>query len=710
MTNMLSRSTNQGLRNYRMSEPTVREVATAELVSGWNDLKDSIINFIPSSLVDEKILIVDTHTPMINLIKDMLRRGGASKLYDADNYSQAIRLLKENRFALVICDFELRGAQSNGHSLLVDARRQKLLPYSTSFIVLSSEASERMMFAALEESPDDYIHKPINAKDLIDRIIRIANVRSVFKPAFDDLDNHNERAAVSWLRKKIAQLKTPSLAMTGDRLLGRILIESALYKEADLHYREMEGKDYPVPWATMGKGIANFFLGRLPDAKRCFAELLNQRFLALEAYDWLARIHCLEQDYDLAQYAMELASSLSPLSMHKQSLLGHVAFLNGQYGVAERAFRCILYGHKNIAVVDSDLYRRIVWGHKKNTRSPTEEDVGSLDKMSKTLQVLSDKYPRNADLQIKSSIIEATVAVEQGDEKKAHELTDVLLEYYLKLDVANQFADEALMKAHFRHLGRDFTQELANLIKSRENLSQEALLALSGARKTKLEKRLQSHHEVKGRQEKSRQKLKNARQLKQLHEQQYKDAEQEVKKDLYIEAQRSTPRLKGNQPLTDEEWEQKVSKKYGQLVNEELELRIERKLTKKSQAMAAISNVTMMPIEVSKVDYNQSWHELVEKGMNEYGKEQFEASFFTLLRAVKEGGERLEIKLNMVQAGVSACREGTFKEKQIFNICLFYMRPLVKIVKNMTAHQRERFLTITQALKAIDDKLEVHKV
>ncbi|MFP8966123.1 response regulator [Pokkaliibacter sp. CJK22405] len=693
--------------------PGAEELQTAS--DGYSPGVKTLARFVPEVLAGEKILIIDSHAPMIASFKDMLWRGGASNLYEANNYSTAIRLLREHHFALVICDFDLRGTRENGQSLLTDARRQRLLPYSTLFIMMTSEDTERMRFAALEESPDDYLAKPLRAVDLIDKITRMAQLRHYFKPAFDALDQHNDRRAIQWLQQHIRESsqrdhsKDSPFVEEAQRLLGHTLVEAAFYREAERHYRLMSERDYTTPWAVMGQGISNFFMGRLAQAKRCFAELLNQPLMSLEAYDWLARIHCLEEDFDLAQYAMELACVLSPLSLHKQSLLGHIAFLNRQYDVAERAFRSILYGHHHTGSRDSRTYRDILWGHRPHARLPDRNTRRGFKKLHKTLTQVLKGYPKHADLRIKALIIQAHEYWQRGDETLAQRLTDELMNFFLRLDLANQFSDEVLMKLHFKRLGRDFSSELQNRLDERHQASQEQLRGLEGSPRQRLERRLASRQALYHRQQGARQRLRQSRQRKSLFEQQYQDAKREVLHDLRIEAQRQTPREVHGKRLDFWSWEAAIEERYQWLLADSLHLSIEKRLNQKTQHMAAIAYLELLPAPGGE-HLAPEIRRLIGNSIGTYRADQFEPAFFGLLRAIKAVQVPPALKLNLVQAGVSSCREGTLKEQQIVNICLFYLRQILPIQSELTPTERERFFTLVQALRVIDSRLDTEQV
>lgn len=694
------------------------------------------------SLHGETILVVDSQLPMIQLIKDILRRGGATTFYDTDNFTTALRLLKKHKPGLVICDFEVRDPKHKGQTLLVEARRQQLLSHATAFIYLLSESSERMMNAALEDSPDDWMSKPVNSKELLDKVLLQLQQRQLLEPALLALDQGQRATAIDWLQHHLPALQkssSPGLWMRAERLLGRMLLKNNQLTEAEQHYRQMIRHSHPVPWGHLGLAICLHLQDRNDEARDTFSALLPHPFLAAEAYDWLSRMHCCERQFELAQMAMSLACQHNPQSAFKQSQLGFVAFMNGQNGLAEKAFRSVAWNHRNLTKADAELYQQLVWdtgdGGADQSGStaylPSPEAVGQTDGLMLVVKALEEKEPDNAQVQLKVMLVESVLAQEELDDERVAALAEAMIDYYLMLDAFSQLKERSQLSSHFRFLGRDFHTELAAAIAYRASLSAEELSALRAKYQRK-----RTGNSLRDKILHQQQRQRSARQLRQMHLQQLQDAEKQVLHDIFIDARRDVP-VPDKRPAAttelDEElvrqvresmdpslsqilldelsreaarddplWVSSVQEAFRQRCKKELEYRIERNLLRKKQAMAAVHYLPLLPVSIQEKP-RPHWSKELTSAVLDYARERYEPAFFSLLKVIKQGGGDVTIQLNMVQAGIGACREGSPKAKQVINICLFYLRPLMGLTPTMALPQRQRFTSLTQALRMTDE-------
>lgn len=88
-------------------------------------------------LSGKNILIVDDYSEMRTVLRGILYNCNADpgKIQMADNGNQAIVLLKEARFDIVLCDFILKSGK-NGQQVLEQAKHQSLIDSSCLWIMM----------------------------------------------------------------------------------------------------------------------------------------------------------------------------------------------------------------------------------------------------------------------------------------------------------------------------------------------------------------------------------------------------------------------------------------------------------------------------------------------------------------------------------------------------------------------------------------------
>lgn len=109
-----------------------------------------------------KILVIDDDTIILNLLSIHLERNGY-KVFTAFNGSEGIKLAKEIKPDLILCDILMPGM--NGFEVLNKIQSDKeteLIP----FIFISAVQEREQIREGINLGADDYLTKPIDIKDL----------------------------------------------------------------------------------------------------------------------------------------------------------------------------------------------------------------------------------------------------------------------------------------------------------------------------------------------------------------------------------------------------------------------------------------------------------------------------------------------------------------------------------------------------------------
>jgi tetratricopeptide (TPR) repeat protein len=285
-------------------------------------------------LHDKIGLLIDDMPEMRSAMRIQLADAGLEKCDTARNVKEAIDRLREKRYDLIVCDYNL-GQGADGQQFLELVRRKQILPLSTAFLIVTGETGYEQVSTAAEYAPDDYLLKPFTADLLGTRIGRILDKKAALAPIHRHLGPGGDRAkALAACDALLAQggrhlldvlhLKGDLLAASGSNQEALALYEGVLQQRA-------------TPWAEVGKARILAALGQEDAAKDHLQHALAAYPNYLAAYDSLAQL-VEKTDKAAAQQIVERALQVAP-STQRQRRLGNLAMENKDYARAETAFR-----------------------------------------------------------------------------------------------------------------------------------------------------------------------------------------------------------------------------------------------------------------------------------------------------------------------------------------------------------------------------------
>ena len=110
-----------------------------------------------------KILIVDDYKTMLRIIRNVLRQIGLVNVDEANDGAEALAMIKQGDYGLVISDWNM--APMTGLELLQQVRadgRLSKLP----FIMVTAESKVENIVAAKQAGVSNYVVKPFSAETL----------------------------------------------------------------------------------------------------------------------------------------------------------------------------------------------------------------------------------------------------------------------------------------------------------------------------------------------------------------------------------------------------------------------------------------------------------------------------------------------------------------------------------------------------------------
>lgn len=126
------------------------------------------------------VLIVDDNRDLRRLLDKRLKKAGYTTEVAEDGY-QAKALLERQRYDVVLTDLILPG--DIGGIEILDIAKEK--DNSIEVVLITGHSSIDTAVQAMKKGAHDYLEKPINFDELLLRLDKIGNVKTIYKSAMD---------------------------------------------------------------------------------------------------------------------------------------------------------------------------------------------------------------------------------------------------------------------------------------------------------------------------------------------------------------------------------------------------------------------------------------------------------------------------------------------------------------------------------------------
>lgn len=389
------------------------------------------------NLASKKILIVDDQSIMRESIKHTLGSFGARFIIEAESGINAIVAMKTDRFDIVLCDYNLlRG--KNGQQVLEEARHSKLLSVNAIFIMVTCEQSQEMVLSAIDNKPDDYLIKPFNQHQLLNRIERCYARKKYLTSIENEIDSGNFYKAIQCC-ERLLQLDDKKMRMPLLKMHAELAIKVGDFKTAEGIYQSIL-YERELPWARLGLGVVAFYLGNYDQAISTFQDLIAHYPVMLEAYDWLVKTHELMGNDEHAVSSLNSAVTLSPLSILRQKKLALLADKTENLTVAKKAYMTTIKLGKNSVHKSSDDYSGLANVYLKSN---------AANEALKVLGELNQQFHNDPEAKLRSALLETEIHQAKGNKTlaqqsygevfKLNEQFNKQLSRELRLEIAKTF-------------------------------------------------------------------------------------------------------------------------------------------------------------------------------------------------------------------------------------------------------------------------------
>jgi len=346
-------------------------------------------------------LLVDDMPEMRSAMRIQLSDLGLEQCDVARNVKEAIERLSQNRYDLIVCDYNL-GQGTDGQQFLELVRRRQLLPLSTAFLMVTGETSYEQVATAAEYAPDDYLIKPFTAEVLGTRIGRIFDKKTALLPIYRHMGAKGSRdKALAACEEMIAA--GGRYQLDAQRHKGELLLAAGRPEEAYSLYEAIL-QQRSTPWAVVGLARAELASGHDQEARQMFEEALVAYPNYLAAYDSLASLLA-RTDKAAAQEVVEQALKVAP-STQRTRELGHLAMENKDFERAESAFKRVVEKDRSGFFKSHDDYSGLA-------KSCVEQ--GKTGEALAAVKDMGTAFSRTPELEARQAAVECQVHVKTGN-------------------------------------------------------------------------------------------------------------------------------------------------------------------------------------------------------------------------------------------------------------------------------------------------------
>lgn len=292
----------------------------------------------PPDYTDKRVLILDDLPEMRSSLRSQLSSLGCEKVSVSGNVKDALDLLRQHRFDVILCDYFLAGG-TDGQQFLEFVRGRRLISRGTIFVMITAEKGYESVVTAAESLPDDYLLKPFTADALkarlerqLEKKLRLAKV--------DALQDKGQWAEVIAACDAIIAAKDRYL-VDALRIKGNALTQSGRHAEAVGFYEQVLGMRV-MPWARLGLARALLRCNERGRSRETLETLIAESPQLMAAYDLLGQLHTSEGEHEAALQVLDRACTISPNSLARHRAIATVAEEKGDFSRVEQALTLVL--------------------------------------------------------------------------------------------------------------------------------------------------------------------------------------------------------------------------------------------------------------------------------------------------------------------------------------------------------------------------------
>ncbi len=357
-----------------------------------------------------KALLVESNALLRSVAADQLRSLGVSQVTQVSRPRDARLAIEREPFDIVLCSRDFEGSNETGQDLLDELRRENLIPFSTVFIMITSQAAYHEVVEAAEAQLDGILVRPYNATLLGERLMESRRRKRELGDILRALDAGQLESALARALKRFQEQK-PFATYCG-RLVAELFLRLQRPHDAQLMFERLAQPRRPQ-WALLGAARAMLAAGDAVQARRALEAILSEDPKCADAHDVLGRI-CVDQcDFDRALQHYREAAAITPGCLLRTQHAAALAFYQGHAGESLKTLeRALGMG------VQSKLFDALTLLLMAVLRLDAGDRPG-VESMREQLRRYRERFPDSVRLQRMGGAADVLVALAQGQGEAA---------------------------------------------------------------------------------------------------------------------------------------------------------------------------------------------------------------------------------------------------------------------------------------------------
>ena len=283
----------------------------------------------------KKFLIIDSVKQSSSTLKTFLQELGCARVDESSRINEVFSLCENINYDCILLGYDLGENKKNGQQLLEELRLKKLISRQCAVIMITAELSQKMVIAALEHKPHEYLAKPYTLKDLMIRLERSMKKIHAMRHIYQALDENNHQKVIHLCQQIIDNNVAYSLECAG--IISRQYFQLKQFDQANKIYLNFTNTPN-CQWAEIGLGKIALHQKNYANASQHFKSVINQHPYYLRAYDWLATAQQLQQQSHEAEATLAKAIAISPRSFNRMHKYAQICYDNTNFEQATNAY------------------------------------------------------------------------------------------------------------------------------------------------------------------------------------------------------------------------------------------------------------------------------------------------------------------------------------------------------------------------------------
>jgi predicted Zn-dependent protease len=274
-----------------------------------------------------RALLIESNALLRSVCVAQLRDLGIGHVAHTARARDARMLLENQPFDIVVCSREFEGSDYSGVDLLDELRRERLLPYSTVFVMVSAGATYHQVVEAAESSLDALLIRPFTAAMLSERLLEARQRKLELGDLLRALDAGELDMA---LKLSLGRFQQREIYW---RYCGRVTAELLLTRhrpqDAEKIFEKL-AQSQDDTWAELGIARCHIARSDLGKARKTLAGVIEREPGSADAYELMGRVLLEQGDFPAAAQAFHSAATITPGCLLRAQQAGAMAFYQGQ--------------------------------------------------------------------------------------------------------------------------------------------------------------------------------------------------------------------------------------------------------------------------------------------------------------------------------------------------------------------------------------------